>query len=92
MIKDLVKIVTDRFRCISSIDVNCIVDGHYIGVYRVSMADVICHIYFNSDHVLCKVCDGSAVVATIFMSYDEFVDVDEFVGGILCKRFYYDYQ
>jgi len=92
MIYDLILAVVDRFREINDIIVET--DRHFntychISVCRGNTADIICHLYFNLDHVLCETCHRNSyhIISSTF-SYDELVDIDTFVGDILCKVFY----
>jgi len=89
MINDiLIKLVADRFKDLK--DVHIYIDrfSKYISVY-VDTKDhtSVCNIYFKLDHIelyiySCKM--------RYCVSYSDFTDIDEFVGDILCKSFYYD--
>jgi len=90
MIDDLIKLIHDRFLELNNINVvyhlyssTIIID--VIGDYNMS----VINIRFSDDSVfVIPACGTFTSVHVVRIFYDDFTDVDEFVGSVLARVFY----
>jgi len=90
IINDLAEAITNRLKTISSIKVVAYYKNRNCNSTCIDI-DNISRIYFHDSHIMIYVYiygSKDAYIKSFRVFYDDFTDIDDFVGDMFCRVFY----
>jgi len=91
MIDDLKCVILERFNSLGFYEVITFMDGfsiYLVGFSYLNTDSLVCSVIFHNQNILVRIGHTVGRDNTYTFSYDDLIDIDIFIGSILCMRFY----